>query len=228
MWKGYAALAVLAFVMVVGVSKLLNPGIKAETFVETPELYDKWYVHENAVRQGHPRTSERVDPNAAESVIRWPRYFRSKDVDAPPIELRIPRAQWVDSDPVKDMGFLAPDEIRLTFDWPEDPVSRAKAPLGEKPPSVRLRRSHGGARDPDVLMDAARRGDVLYASPAETPRDKVVVLACSFYDGQRRCEALFEYRGRTAYVSIPYRRHQAWQYGVEAARNMLDSVTKPL
>jgi hypothetical protein len=101
-------------------------------------------------------------------------------------------------------------------------VSRAKAPLGEKPPSVRLRRSHGGARDPDGLMDAARRGDVLYASPAETPRDKVVVVACTFYDGQRRCEALFEYRGRTAYVSIPYRRHQAWQYGVEAARrNML-------
>lgn len=227
MWKGYVALGILVLVVVVGGSKLLNPGIKAETFVETPELYDRWYEHENVVRQGHPRATGKVDPNAAESVIRWPRY-KSKDVDAPPIELRIRRAQWADSDPVRDMGFLAPDEIRLTFDWPEDPESRAKAPRGEKPPSVRLRRSHGGAQSPDVLVDPAERRNVFYASPAETPRDKILVVDCPSHGQPRRCEALFEYRGRTAYLSFPYRRYKDWLDGLEAARNMLDSVARPL
>src|SRR4030095_9381603 len=81
-------------------------------FVETPEVVEAAYTPDGLMAKDTRRTMGRVDVDAAESVIRWPAW-KSKEVSAPPIELRVRKDQWFGDDPVTDRGFIGPDSRTL-------------------------------------------------------------------------------------------------------------------
>jgi hypothetical protein len=228
MLKGLVAVGIVTVVVfVVARSCMGSSSIKAETFVETPEVYDKLYASAlNGVPANTPmRTTPRVDVNAAESVIRWPAY-QSKKVTAPPVELRIKKAQWAPQEAVRDPAFIGPESLSLRFDWPEPDEARKEAAANEQ---LRLTyyRSHGGAADKDLLYDEEYRAKpgVRYSTPLDAPREEAVLLMCSRGLG---CDLRFEYLGRPAVLNFAMRRVDLWEDGHNAAKRLLASIATPI
>jgi hypothetical protein len=207
----------------------LWPTVDVKTFVETPELYEAAYSRDGSMVKDNRRVMKRVDPNAPEVVIKWPTW-QSKEVMAPPIELRIRRDQWAKvRDPVIDRGFLAPDAVTLKLNWPESEESRAGAKADEEPPRVVLSRGHGEPGDVDLLTRQQMRESQFtkFATPVDAPRDQAVLVTC-VHGAKGDCSILFEHRGRTAYVYFPGRRADDWEKAHEAAQRLLASIATPL
>jgi hypothetical protein len=228
MVKWLVAFGIVGAVMFFLVRSLQTSSLKAETFVETPEVYDKLYASAlNGVPENTKmRTTPRVDVNAAESVIRWPAY-QSKKVAAPPVELRIKKAQWVRQEAVRDPAFIGPESLSLQLDWPEDTEARRAAAASEDLTRLTYYRSHGGAADKDLLYDEEYRANrgVRYVTPMDTPREEAVLVRCA---GGLGCFVKFEYLGRPAELQFPTRRYEKWEEGHNAAKRLLASIATPI
>jgi hypothetical protein len=206
----------------------LNPSVDVKTFVETPEIFEAAYSKDGSMVKDNRRVMKRVDPSAPEVVIKWPTW-KSKEVVAPPIELRIRRDQLAKiRDPIVDRGFLAPDSVTLKLVWPESEDSRAGASQEEEAPRVVLFRGHGEPGDVDLLTREQMRDSQFtrFATPVDAPRDQGVIVSCVGAKGE--CSILFEHRGRTTYVYFPGRRADDWEQARDAAQRLLASITTAL
>jgi hypothetical protein len=207
----------------------LNPSVDVKTFVETPEIIDAAYSKDGAIVKDSRRVMKRVDPAAPEIVIKWPTW-KSKEVIAPPIELRIRRDQLAAiRDPIIDRGFLAPDSVTLKLNWPESEESRAGASAEEEAPRVVLSRGHGEPGSVDLLTREQMRDSQFtkFATPVDAPRDQGVIVTC-VHGAKGNCSILFEHQGRTTYVYFPGRRADDWEQAREGAQRLLASITSPL
>jgi hypothetical protein len=207
----------------------LSPSVDVKTFVETPEIIDAAYSKDGAFVKDNRRVMKRVDPGAAEVVIKWPTW-KSKEVIAPPVELRIRRDQLANiRDPIVDRGFLAPDSVTLKLNWPESAESRAGASEEEEAPRVVIFRGHGEPGSVDLLTRQQMRDSEFtkFATPVDAPRDQGVIVSC-VHAPKGNCDILFEHRGRTVYVYFPARRADDWGEARDGAQRLLASITTPL
>ena len=216
--------AFLGIATYMGARWMLKPAIDIDTFVETPEVYERLEKKWDGVVSNTMRVTPRVDVNAPESVIKWPAY-KSKIVAAPAVELRIRKQQWSATYPMADRGFIGPSYVSLKLNWPEEEESRAKARANEEPP--RLIYSRSGEETNDLLYSERYRASsgIKYASPMDAPREEAVVASCNRSLG---CEIRFEHLGRPAQLSIPARRGDDWEAAYMGARRLLASITTPI
>jgi hypothetical protein len=223
--RGLVLLAVTGALVFLAVRWALGiwPSLDIDTFVETPEEWEKLYAKYDRTTSDRVRVTPRVDVDAPVSVIRWP-AFKSNKVAAVPLELRIRKDQWASREAVSDQGFIGPSSVGLRLDWPEADEARAKARDDEQPLAVSYGRS---VIHRDFLYDEAYRAneEIKYATPLTAPREEAVVIYCG---RGPECTVNFEYLGRPAVFSLPRRRFDDWREGLLAARRLIASVAKPI
>ncbi len=220
-------LAIVAGATVYGIGKwLTKPAIDVNTFVETPELRERMDKKWANVVNG-PRGTPLVNIEAPESVIRWPAY-KSQTVSAPALELRIRKELWAKDQPVQDIGYIGPLGISLKLEWPEPEETRQKAPASEREMTVSYGRGFDlETRDP--LYDPAIRArpGVVHMTEPDSPREKAYLVYCSTYK-KFDCDLHFEHLGRPAHISLPQRRIEDWESGMNAAKRLLSVVATPI
>jgi hypothetical protein len=204
---------------------LVQPAIDIDTFVETPEVWDRMFNQYDGIQSDKMRVTPRVNLDAPETVIRWP-AFKSSRVDAQPLELRIRKGQWADKFQVSDRGFIGPAAVGLRVDWPEKDEERAKAGRDEELARVIYGRANLGR---DFLYEEQFRSnrEIKYATPLDSPRDQAVVIYCGSH-GAVHCTLYFDHLGRPAQLTIPRRRFDDWEDALKRARQLLASVATPI
>ena len=216
----FFAASMLVFVVI---REALWPKLDIDSFVETPEEWERLYAKYDRTTSDRVRVTPRVNVDAPVSVILWP-AFKSNKVAALPLELRIRKEQWASREAVSDPGFIGPNSVGLRLDWPESDEARAKARDDETPLAVTYGRSEIHR---DLLYDEAFRADdkIKFATALTAPREEAVVVYCL---GGGYCAAKFEYLGRPATFNFPKRRLDDWREGYLAARRLIASIARPI
>ena len=204
---------------------MTKPAIDIDTFVETPEVWERMFNKYDGITSDKMRVTPRVKLDAPETVIRWP-AFKSSRVSAQPLELRIRRDQWADKFAVSDRGFIGPDAVGLRVDWPEEDEERAKASKEEEPPRLTYGRASAWR---DFLYEEEFRSnrEIKFATPLDVPREQAAVIYCGSY-GAIHCTLYFEHLGRPAQLTFPRRRFEHWDEALQRARQLLASVATPI